>query len=268
MKLRTLVRGGGDLATGVAARLFRIGCLVVVTELEWPLFVRGSVSFGEAVYDRSVVIEGITAKRVGNKDEILSEWENQFVPVLVDPKMEIARDLYVDVIIDARMTKSTAEYDIHQETIVIGVGPGFIPGKNCHAVIESKRGLSLGRVLWDNPAEQDTGIPEAVAAHQEDRILRAPKSGFFKSLAEIGSLTQKDQVIGRVGFADITAPFDGVLRGLIHDGVDVKEGMKIGDVYPGNDRSVCQFISDKALSVGGGVVEAILSYPDLRRKIA
>jgi xanthine dehydrogenase accessory factor len=268
MKLRALVRGGGDLATGVAARLFRIGCLVVVTELEWPLFVRGSVSFGEAVYNRSIVVEGITAKRVGNKDEILTEWENQNIPVLVDAKLDIVHDLYVDVIVDARMTKTVPEYDIHQETIVVGIGPGFIPGKNCHAVIESKRGLSLGRVLWDNPAEQDTGIPEAVAAHQEDRVLRAPKSGFFKSMEEIGSLVKKDQIIGRVGFADVTSPFDGVLRGLIHDGVDVKEGMKIGDIYPGNDKTICNFISDKALSVGGGVVEAVLSYPDLRRKIA
>lgn len=268
MKLRVLVRGGGDLATGVAARLYRIGSLVLVTELEWPLFVRGSVSFGEAVYDRSIVVEGITAKRVGNKDEVFVEWENQNIPVLVDPKMENTRDLFMNVIVDARMTKTKPEYDIHQETIVIGIGPGFIPGDNCHAVIESKRGLSLGRVLWDNPAEKDTGIPEAVAAHQEDRILRAPKGGFFKSLAEIGSLVKKGQVVGQVGFSEIVIPFDGVLRGLIHDGVDVQENMKVGDVYPGTDRTICNFISDKALAVGGGVVEAVLSYPDLRRKIA
>ena len=56
-----LIRGGGDLATGVAVRLIRSGLRVVVTDIAQPLAVRRTVAFAEAVYPGKPPLKGITA---------------------------------------------------------------------------------------------------------------------------------------------------------------------------------------------------------------
>ncbi|MBC7335795.1 MAG: hypothetical protein H5U01_05920, partial [Clostridia bacterium] len=50
------------------------------------------------------------------------------------------------------------------------------------------------------------------------------------------------------------------VRGLLRAGLAVRPGMKVGDVDPRGDRSLCFAISDKARAVGGGVLEAILYF--------
>jgi xanthine dehydrogenase accessory factor len=258
-----LIRGGGDLATGVAIRLIRSGLRVVVTEIAQPLAVRRTVSFAEAVYSGEVTVEGITAHCIPDPTDsfrILMVLGKQQVPVLVDPDCMAAKTLHAAVVVDGRMTKRAPEAIGYSPSLYIGLGPGFDAGVNCQAVIETRRGPMLGRVYWRGGPDPDTGQPDG----DPQRVLRAPADGEFITQTDIGSHLEAGQVIAQVAGQTVSAPFPGILRGLLHPGLMVTRGLKIGDIDPRDDSRVCQFVSDKALSVGGGVLEAILNRPELR----
>lgn len=268
MTLQVVIRGGGDVASGVAVRLFRVGINIIICELEKPLAVRRSVSFAQAVYSKSMTIEGISARLVADFNEIKHYQEMGVIPLIIDPELSILKNVKPDVIIDARLIKSKKEWKKSSSSLDIGLGPGFVAGDNCHAVIETKRGFTLGRVYWKGTAEDDTGIPEPVSGLAEARVLRSSCDGIFSSEHDIGDFVEKDQTIGIVDDSIIQAPFKGMVRGLLHTGLAVHKGMKIGDIDPRMDKRLCELVSDKALAIGGGVLEAILSIPELRKKIS
>ncbi len=260
-----LVRGGGDLATGVAARLWRTGMAVVVTEIDRPLAIRRLVALAEAVYAGEARVEDLIGVRVDSLAQARRALTRDRIPVLVDPQADCRRGLLPDVLVDARMRKVTPDLGLEAAAWVIGLGPGFTAGADCHAVIETRRGHHLGRVLWQGQAEPDSGTPESVQGHADDRVLRAPTDGTLRDGVRLGGHVTAGSPLARVGTTVLPAPFDGVLRGLLHDGLEVRRGQKVGDVDPRGDVSFCHQISDKALAVGGGVLEAILSRPELRR---
>jgi xanthine dehydrogenase accessory factor len=262
-----LIRGGGDLASGVALRLQRTGLRVVITELPQPLAVRRLVSFGEAIYSGEITVEGVTARRVADATDtlrILQVFAKGQIPVLVDPQADSIKSLHPTVVIDARMMKRNAELIPTPVNLIIGLGPGFVVGENCHAVVETLRGHRLGRVYWQGSAAADTGAPDPVRGQSAQRVLRASADGVLQALVEIGQHVEADQAVAEIAGIAVAAPFAGVLRGLLHDGIPVKAGLKIGDVDPRDDPSYCTLVSDKALAVGGGVLEAILSRKELR----
>lgn len=259
-----ILRGGGDLASGVALRLHRAGIRVLVTEIEKPLAVRRTVAFAEAVYAGRVEIEGVNAQKISDPKDAAALFEAGEIPVLVDPTLATLKELVQAIIIDARMTKRPPDVVANAARLVIGLGPGFVAGENCHAVVETMRGHNLGRVFWKGSALADTGVPGSIAQHGKDRVLHAPAAGRLEPAAEIGQQMKAGQLIAAVAGMELRATFDGVLRGLIHPSVDVAPGMKIGDLDPRNDPSYCWRVSDKALAIGGGVLEALLTRPDLR----
>jgi len=262
-----LIRGGGDLASGVALRLFHSGFKLVITELPKPVAVRRLACFCEAIYSGEITLEGVVGRRVGEIDDplrILQLLSKGRIPVLIDPEGKSIQSIHPSVIVDARMRKSAPEPLRHTAKLYIGLGPGFIGGANCHAAIETQRGAWLGRVLWDEPTLADSGIPEAIGTRQAERALYAPAAGKVVANKAIADLIQEGEMIAEVGGQTIKAPFAGVLRGLIHPEVEVVQGMKIGDLDPRNDPQLCNHVSDKALAIGGGVLEAILSKPELR----
>ncbi len=264
MTFRTLLRGGGDLASGVAIRLHRAGIPVIISELSKPLAVRRLVSFAQAIYSDEINIEGVTGKRamsLAHAEEFLS---HNIIPVMVDPEAIIRFSLKPQVIIDGRMTKQPPDLNINSALLVIGLGPGFVAGENCHAVVETMRGPAMGRVIWQGSAEPDTGQPESVALKQGERVVRAPADGRLATLVEIGSFVKAGEVIAEVEGTPIHAAFDGYLRGLLQGGLTVRKGLKIGDIDPRPDPDLATQVSDKALAVGGGILEAILSRPELR----
>jgi xanthine dehydrogenase accessory factor len=267
-----LIRGGGDLATGVAIRLLHCGLRVVVTEVAQPLAVRRAVAFAEAIYTGEVTVEGITARRVSDPSDslrILTILGKQQVPVLVDPECASAKPLHPIVIVDGRMTKQPPEPIGYSPRLYIGLGPGFVGGVNCQAAIETRRSPSLGRVYWKGGPEADTGSPEGDPA----RVLRAPCDGTLIPHKQIGDHCEAGELIAEVQSpignrqSSIASPFAGILRGLIHPGLMVTKGMKIGDVDARDDAHLCQIVSDKALAVGGGVLEAMLSKPEVRSQL-
>jgi xanthine dehydrogenase accessory factor len=262
-----LIRGGGDLASGVAFRLQKAGFKIVITELPKPMTVRRLVSFGEAIYSGEITVEGIVAKRVNEIDDplrILQLLSKGRIPVIVDPEGKSIQAVHPTVIVDARMLKAAPEPLRHTAKLYIGLGPGFIGGANCHAAIETQRGPWLGRVLWDSAALSDNGIPGSIGGKQSSRVLYAPDEGSLVPIKNIGDSIQEGDLIGTVNEQPVIAPFTGILRGLIHPEVDIQKGMKIGDLDPRNDPSLCNHISDRALAIGGGVLEAILSKSELR----
>ncbi len=262
-----LVRGGGDLASGVIYRLFQAGIRVIVTELPQPLVVRRLVSFAEAVYRGEFVVEGVPARLAVDVSDALSLSAAGIVPVLVDPPAACRFELSPLVLVDGRLTKKAPELGEDAAAFVIGLGPGFVAGRNCHAAIETNRGHMLGRVIWDGSPQADTGIPESVAQHQADRVLRAPAAGRLSDYAEIGSQIAEGQLVARVASQPVYAPFAGVLRGLVHPALDILRGMKIGDLDPRLDPLYSRTISEKSLAIGGGVLEAVLTLPEIRSQL-
>ena len=270
MPAMILIRGGGDLASGVALRLFRVGLSVVIAELEQPLAVRRLVSFAEAIYTGETTVEGVTGRRVsdpGDSLKVLQQIAKGRIPVLIDPDAKSAQLLHPTVIVDARMTKQPPEPLRHSARLYIGLGPGFTAGVSCHAVIETNRGHRLGRVIWQGAAQDDTGIPAAVSGHSAERALRAPASGKVIGLVQIGDRVQAGQPVAEVAGITVAAPFSGIVRGMIHPERLVTPGMKIGDVDPRDDPAICSLVSEKSLAIGGGVLEAILSRAEVRQNL-
>ena len=258
-----LIRGGGDLASGVALRLHRTGFGVVITELIQPLAVRRLVSFSEAVYAGSTIVENVTAQLVGMEqvEETLARRE---IPVLIDPDVEFLKNFNLQrltAVVDARLLKIPPDPLPLPVTLHIGLGPGFTAGSDCHAVVETRRGHTLGRVYWIGSAAPDSGQPEG----EPHRVLRAPADGSLVPSVKIAEHVGEGQVIAKIRDANdrdvgaVVSPFAGVLRGLLRPGMIVTQGMKIGDMDARDDPSFCRLVSDKSLAVGGGVLEALLT---------
>jgi len=261
-----VLRGGGDLASGVALRLHRAGFQLVVIELEKPLAVRRSVSFSEAVYEGTQKVEGVTARLV-SPDQLQVTLEAGEIPVLIDPQANILRNQFLTspqhtIVVDARMLKNEPDPLDVNIPLHIGLGPGFNAGKNCHAVIETRRGHTLGRVYWDGPTQADSGQPDG----DPRRVLRTPQAGVLIAHAQIGDHLEEGQLIAEIQpkveneKAQITSPLKGILRGLIHPGIELTAGVKIGDVDPRDDPQLPTLVSDKALAIGGGVLAALLVF--------
>ncbi len=264
MSLRVLVRGGGDLASGAALRLARSGARVMITELDMPQVVRRAASYANAVYEGFCKVEETRGYLCASLSEAIDALDRGEVPVIVDPDAAIRHSFHPHVLIDARMSKREPELSKDAAPLVIGLGPGFIAGIHCHAIVETRRGHSLGRVYWTGTAEADTQMPEQVSGFSAQRVLRSPSDGEFKSLVRIGDLVTAGQELAVVEGKFIKAEFDGVIRGMIADGFPARAGMKVGDLDPRRDPRLCYIVSDKSLAVGGGVLEAILSREDLR----
>jgi xanthine dehydrogenase accessory factor len=264
------IRGGGDLASGVAMRLVRAGMQVVIMELDRPLAIRRKVCFAEAVYMGEVLVEDIAARLVkdpSDKLEVNRVLAQGKIAVLVDPEGEAIADLHCRVLVDGRMLKQVVPLQQLQMDLLVGLGPGFTAAVNCHAVVETQRGHTLGRVYWKGTGSTDSGIPDGVQGFTVERVLRAPTNGKVVPLSEIGDQVKPGQVVAEMEGLPVISPFKGVLRGLIHPDVIVPRGTKIGDVDPRNDPNLCFLVSDKSLAVGGGVLEAILTRPELRRML-
>lgn len=254
-----LVKGGGDLGTGVALCLHRQGYRVAVTELAQPLVVRRTVAMASAVYEGRVTIEGIVARQVEDYGGILAAWEKGHVPVIIDPAARIAQEVKPLVLVDAIMAKRNTGTAITDAPIVVALGPGFRANADCHAVVETQRGPDLGRFYLIGTTAPDSGVPGRVGGESTHRVMRAPVEGTFTGLAHIGDHVQAGDVVAIVKGRPVAAPLTGVVRGLLADGVNVQAGVKVGDIDPRDDPSLCFRVSDKAWRVGEGVLNAILA---------
>jgi xanthine dehydrogenase accessory factor len=259
-KYLVAVRGGGDIATGVISRLAHSGFHAVILETPEPTVIRRTVSLASAVYSGTAEVEGITAKKVNDIDGVWNGINSNVVPVLIDPLAATLSELKPYIVVDAILAKRNIGTNIKMAPIVIGLGPGFCAGDDVHAVIETNRGHNLGRVYYEGSAEPNTGIPGNICGFGNERVIRAPAEGIVKNVKDICSIVKRGEIVAYIGDTPATSNLDGVLRGLIMDGLKVEKNFKIGDVDPRCIIDHCYSISDKARAIGGGVLEAILYF--------
>lgn len=257
-------KGGGEMATGVAVRLWRAGFRrIFMMEIEHPLAVRRVVSFCEAIHDCKCSVEGIKAVRVENREEIGAAWENGLVAVMVDPQWTILTELQPQVLIDATLAKRNLGTDSKDAPLVIGLGPGFTAPIDVDRVIETMRGHHLGRVISNGAAQPNTGVPGNIGGHTLKRVLRTPTKGIFVSKRKITDSVKAGDILATVEGQPIATEIDGVVRGLIREGTFVSKGMKVGDIDPRGIVEYCSTVSEKSRAIGGAVLEAILGAADL-----
>jgi len=254
---RVVVRGAGDVASGVIRLLCESGFGVIALEKPDPDCVRRYVCFAQAYYNGETEVAGVTAVLVKSVDQAVSAIENKRVPLLIDPHAKSLSDFKPEIVVDGRMLKQNIDTSCDLAPIVIGLGPGFTAGKNCHAAVETRRGDALGRVIYDGSPQADTGVPAAVNGISLKRVLRSPADGIFTANCAIGDMVKKGRVTGWIAGISVVAETDGVVRGIIHDGLKVSAGQKIGDIDPRGIRELCYRISDKAEAIAGGVFSAL-----------
>lgn len=256
MRPVALVKGAGDLATGVALTLVRAQFAVVMTETPQPTAVRRAVAFADAVYQGRACVDGLDAVLVAGAKDIPEVLAGGDVAVIVDPSASVRFHLVPDLLVDAIIAKRNLGTRITDARAVVGLGPGFCAGRDVHAVIETMRGPTLGEVIMHGEALADTGIPAERNGFGKERVLRSPGEGPFDPLKEIGDRVRRGETVGLVGDMPVVSELDGVLRGLLHAGLRVEAGFKLGDVEPGSEPCECNQVSDKALTIGQGVLRA------------
>ena len=261
-RLRRLivVRGAGDLATATIIKLHRAGYQVVALEVPQPTQVRRNVSFAEAMYEGEWEVDGVRARRVDDVKDCFTVLDEGLVPVLADPDAKAIDILHPTVVIDAIIAKKNLGTRIGMAPLVIALGPGFEAGRDVDLVIETKRGHDLGRVIRSGSAAPNTGIPGEVAGHSVDRVVRSDGPGLFKGVKTFGDLVKAGEVIAYVDGRPQRSLIDGMVRGMLHDGLAVTEGFKIADVDPRGASVDYQSPSDKARAIAGGVLEAVDSF--------
>ena len=252
--IKVLLRGGGDLATGVAHRLFKSGMNILITELAKPLVIRRTVAFASAVYDGEITIEGVKGILYKN----LPEDFNDFIPVLIDPECKTLKQFNPHVLVDVTMRKYNIGTKIDMAPLVIALGPGFTAGVDVHRVIETQRGHFLGSIIYKGSAEADTGIPGEIGGESRKRIVRSPADGIFICEKNIGDNISEGELIGYVNNTEVYADLSGLLRGIIKSGLYVTKNLKIGDIDPRAKKEYITTISDKARALGGSVLQAIM----------
>lgn len=257
-KLVVLIRGGGEVASGVAHRLARAHLKVCLTETAQPLAVSRGVAFCEAIYDGKKEIEGVTARHITSAGEIPEVWQKNEIPIIIDPAALIKKDINPDVLVDAIMAKRNLGTKITDAPLVIGLGPGFTAGKDVHIVVETNDSESLGRVILKGEAERDTGIPVAIEGLTFERVLHSPKDGLFLTDKEIGDFVAAGEAVASVTGQPVKAEIGGVVRALMHRGTAVKKGTKLGEIDPSGSKKACFTIRPKMNIIADGVLEAIL----------
>ena len=254
-----VIRGAGDIASGIALRLRRAGMQVVMCDLARPTSIRRTVCFSEAIRLGETDVEGVRGVLCADAASARAAAAAGDVAVLVDPEAACARDLTPDVLVDAILAKRNLGTTRGMAPIVIGVGPGFTAREDCDAAVETMRGHSLGRVYYEGSPIPNTAVPGLIGGYTGARVMRAPADGVFEPCVEIGSQVTAGDVCATVAGEPMRATIDGAVRGLLQAGVPVHKGMKCGDVDPRCHPEYIESASDKALAVGGGVLEAILS---------
>lgn len=266
-----LIKGAGDLATGIAHRLKVCGFDVVMTEIAMPTTVRRTVAFSQAVFDGSTEVEGVKAILAEDVSGVYKILEQGHIPVIIDSDAEVVKKIKPQVVVDSIISKvNCGNTSIDDAPIVIAVGPGFTAGIDCHCIIESQRGHYLGRTIYEGSAIPNTGVPGNIGGYTVERIIRATGNGIIKPVSQIGDYVEQGQIVAYVRQSCdenskehddlcVYASISGIVRGMLAEGVSVHKGMKAGDIDPRCERKHCFTISDKARSIGGGVLEAILT---------
>jgi xanthine dehydrogenase accessory factor len=256
--LVVLIKGGGEVASGVAHKLARARLRVCLTETAQPLAVSRGVAFCEAIYDGEKEVEGIVARQAESVADVHRLWRENKIPVIIDPKTSARKVLNPEVLVDAIMAKKNLGTRTGDAPLVIGLGPGFGVGRDVHMVVETNNSERLGRVILNGEAEKDTGIPVAIGGLTHERALHADRNGLFQTEKDIGEPASAGEVVATVAGEPVKAEIGGIIRALLRSGVTVKKGTKLGEIDPSGNIEDCYTIRPRVRAIAGGVLEAIM----------
>jgi xanthine dehydrogenase accessory factor len=260
-----VIKGAGETASGIAHRLFMANMTrICMIEIESPLCVRRTVSFCEALFEKQVDIQGVTGTLVRGRGGVAGAWAQRQIGIVVDPSWQIIPDLKPDVVVDAILAKKNLGTRREEAPAVIGVGPGFSAPDVVHAAIESNRGPNLGRAVYIGATEAYTGVPATKAGYSFERVLRAPHPGRVRSVKSIGDRVDAGETVLYVDRTPIQALINGTVRGVIRE-IDVGDREKVGDIEPAGRPVGPWSISDKAMAIGGGVLEAVMHLLNIQK---
>ena len=259
-----IVRGAGDIARGTTYCLYKCGFKVLALESKKPTAIRRLAAFCEAIYDGESTVEGVTAYRADSISDAERIMSDGGLPVMADEQAESIDMLKPDVVVDAMIAKRNLGTFKEMAPLTIGLGPGFTAGRDVHAAVETMRGHKLGRIIYDGSPMPNTGVPGVIAGFSSERVIHSPAEGQIKNISKIADIVTKGQEIAKIGNTAVYASIDGVLRGIIRDGYNVKKGMKIADIDPRIEQvNNCTTISDKARCIAGSVLEIIIERREL-----
>ena len=260
-----IVRGGGDLATGTIHRLWSAGLRVLVLETTKPAAIRRQVALCEAVYEGETTVEGLRAVRIETLEQAQSVWAQSAVPVLIDPEGACIARAKPEVVVDAILAKRNLGTHRDMAPLTIALGPGFVAGQDVDAVVETKRGHKLGRIIREGAATPNTGVPGVIGGYAAERVLHSPAQGIFRDLHAIGDFVEAGEAIAKVETPAgeevlVKTQLAAILRGLLRDGYPVVPGFKVADVDPRKtELENCFLISDKARCIAGSVLELVVA---------
>ena len=263
---KIIVRGGGDLATGVIHRLWSAGFKVLVLECAQPAAIRRQVALSEAVYQGEATVEGMTGVLITSLQEAQNVWQQGKVPVLVDATAACVKDFQPDILIDAIIAKRNLGTSMNMAKLIVALGPGFTAGEDVDVIVETKRGHNLGRIIRSGSAAPNSGVPGNIAGFSKERVLHAECAGVLHIVRDIGSVVKKGELIAQIETADgrlvpVLATLTGIIRGMIREGFAVTKGFKIADIDPRQEELAnCFTISDKARCIAGSVLELVCGY--------
>ncbi len=256
-KLVVLIKGGGEVASGIAHRLALAQCRVCMTEIPQPLAVSRGVAFSEAIYDGKKEIEGVVARHVTSFPGVAKAWQEGEIPIIIDAEASIKSTLNPEVLVDAIMAKRNLGTRITDAPLVIGLGPGFKAGKNVHIVVETNDSEHLGKVILSGGAEKDSGVPIPIGGLTFERVLHSPKNGLFLTEKKIGDIVTAGEVIASVVGEPLKAEIGGVIRALMRRGTNVAKGTKLGEIDPSGSKKAAYTIRPKMSTIADGVLKAI-----------
>jgi len=256
-RLVVLIRGGGEVASGVAHSLARAQLRVCMTETPNPQAVSRGVTFSEAIYEGKKEIGGVVARHVTSFTAIAKTWQEGEIPIIIDPEASLKNILNPEVLVDAIMAKRNLGTRITDAPLVIGLGPGFKAGKDVHMVVETNNSQNLGKVILSGEAEKDSGVPIAIDGLTFERVIHSPKNGLFQTDKKIGDTVATDEVIASVAEKPLKAKIGGTIQALMRSGVKVEKGTKLVEIDPTGSKDAAFTIRDRIKAIADGVLEAI-----------
>ncbi|HLQ40443.1 MAG TPA: selenium-dependent molybdenum cofactor biosynthesis protein YqeB [Tetragenococcus sp.] len=256
-----VIRGGGDIATGIIQKMVHAGFKVAVLETDRPLAIRRTVAACNAVYFGEYQVEDLCFEKIQQTNDCQKVWQRGKVPLLIDPNGNSLSELKPTVVVDAILAKKNLGTNRQMAPFTIGLGPGFSAPEDVNVVVETMRGHSLGRLFYKGAALANTGVPGVLGGKSAERVVHSPASGKVQHVRLIGDYVEKGELLFYVGDVPVYSPLDGTLRGEIAEGLVISQGLKCADVDPRSVEEVdCFTISDKARALGGAVLEATLMY--------
>lgn len=252
------VRGGGEIGTAIAHKLQRSGFKVFIIEDDTPISIRRTVAYAQAVFDGEMTVQGVKGVRVDQAEEIFQAWEKRTIPIIVDSKCNILREIPVDILVDAIMARKNTGTHRNMAAITIATGPGFVAGQDVDIVIETKKGHDQGRLIFEGAAEPETAIPGESEGVDANKVFNSPVDGIVRHQIEIGDMVHKGQVLLDVEGIMVHAQISGIVRGVIRNGSSVWKGLKILEIDSDVSLEQCYRLSQRSRDVAGGVLEAVM----------